>query len=155
MRLPCGIEVARLLSAHSHQTSVVMATIFDDDYHIFEALKAGAHGYLLKDQPRVDLIEKLQGILKGDPPLSPSIARRILRYFSQTVETQAASPLSQREEEVLILIAKGYNCRETSKMLGLSANTVAGYTKSIYLKLNVSSRAEVTLEATRLGLVRA
>lgn len=150
-----GIEVAKLISTCSHQTYIVMATIFDDDFHIFEALKAGAHGYLLKDQPRSVLIEKLKGILKGDPPLSPSIGRRILRFFNTIPQTENVSPLSKREEEVLILISNGYKCSETSDILGLSQNTVAGYTKSIYHKLNVSSRAEAALEATRLGLVKA
>lgn len=148
-----GTDFVRFISATTQQTYIVMATIFDDDHHIFEALKSGAHGYLLKDQPRTDFVEKLQGILRGNPPLSPSVGRRILRYFNQITESDNVSPLSKREEDVLVLIARGYKCKEASEILGLSQNTVAGYTKSIYHKLNVSSRAEAALEANRLGLI--
>ncbi len=149
-----GIDLARDITATSNDTYIVMTTIFDDDKHLFAALKAGAKGYLLKEQPREQLIQRIQGILKGEPPLSPSIARRILTYFQDAQAEKPESCLSKREEEVLTLAAKGYKTKEISKMLEISLNTSAGYLKSIYRKLNISSRAEATLEATKLGLVK-
>ena len=149
-----GIDLARDITATSNDTYIVMTTIFDDDKHLFAALQAGAKGYLLKEQPRTQLIQHIQGILKGEPPLSPSIARRILTYFQDAPVQKSDSCLSKREEEVLTLAAKGYNTKEISKMLEISLNTTAGYLKSIYKKLNISSRAEATLEATKLGLVK-
>ena len=149
-----GIDLARDITATSNDTYIVMTTIFDDDKHLFAALKAGAKGYLLKEQPRIQLIQRIQGILKGEPPLSPSIARRILTYFQDAPVQKSVSCLSKREEEVLTLAAKGYKTKEISKMLEISLNTSAGYLKSIYRKLNISSRAEATLEATKLGLVK-
>jgi DNA-binding NarL/FixJ family response regulator len=149
-----GIDLARDITATSNDTYIVMTTIFDDDKHLFAALQAGAKGYLLKEQPRTQLIQHIQGILKGEPPLSPSIARRILTYFQDAPVQKSDSCLSKREEEVLTLAAKGYKTKEISKMLEISLNTTAGYLKSIYKKLNISSRAEATLEATKLGLVK-
>lgn len=149
-----GIDLARDITAASNDTYIVMTTIFDDDKHLFAALQAGAKGYLLKEQPRTQLIQHIQGILKGEPPLSPSIARRILTYFQDAPVQKSDSCLSKREEEVLTLAAKGYKTKEISKMLEISLNTTAGYLKSIYKKLNISSRAEATLEATKLGLVK-
>ncbi len=150
-----GIDITRIITARHPQTYVVITTIFDDDYHVFEALKAGAHGYLLKEQSRGELVEKLRGILKGEPPLSPAIARKILRHFREQPAMPRETGLTPREEEVLLLIAKGYSLQETAQLLGRSRNTIAGHTRSIYRKLNITSRAEAALEATRLGLIQA
>lgn len=149
-----GIDFIRELSAASPQTYCVVATISDDDRHLFAALQAGAHGYLLKEQPREALLKRLQGILSGEPPLSPAIARRILRHFHHDMATEkAATGLTAREQEVLALLAKGCKRGEVATLLGISANTAAEHVKSIYRKLNVSTRAEATLEAARMGLV--
>ena len=98
----------------------------------------------------------LAGIHAGLPPLSPSIARELLSVFQDEVaedESTAETLLTQREREVLTLIAKGYTVARVAEMLGITRNTAAGYVKVIYRKLNISSRAEATLEATRQGLV--
>lgn len=149
-----GIELVRTLNEHSPQTYTVIATIYDDDDHLFAALQAGAQGYLLKEQPRARLLEQLQGIMSDEPPLSPAVARRILRHFQTEAgcsEEEAA--LSEREREVLTLVAKGLSRSDISELLGITANTAAGYIKAIYRKLNISSRAEAVLEAVRMGLV--
>lgn len=132
----------------------VVTTVFDDDAHLFPALSAGAAGYLLKDEAVDALAQRLRGIVEGQPPLSPSIARRLLRHF-QPPPAPSAQTLSPRESEVLRLIAKGYSVPEAAELLGLTKHTVAGYVKDIYRKLDVGSRAEATLEASRRGLIRA
>lgn len=150
-----GVDFIRTLKEKSPETYVVVATVFDDDEHLFPALEAGAEGYLLKDLSNEEFINNLSGIIKGEPPISPSIARKMFRYFHKPAQ-QTAKPesgLSARETEILSLIAKGLNRNETAKALNISPNTVASHLKTIYSKLNVSSRAEATLEALRLGLV--
>lgn len=150
-----GIDIIREIAQSSPETYVVVATIFDDDQHIFEALQAGAHGYLLKEQQQEQLLARLQGILDGEPPLSPAIARRILRHFHSTADSEPQSMLTDREKEVLTLIAKGMSRSDISRLLGITVNTAAGHIKNIYRKLNICSRAEAALEATRLGLLRS
>ena len=151
--LPDGSGVALIgeILADNPQCSCVMTTIFDDSEHLFAALKAGAEGYLLKDETADVFSQRLLGILAGQPPLSPSIARRMLTFFrpQQTLETH----LTPREKEVLTLIAHGYSVRNAAESLHLSHHTVADYLKDIYRKLQVNSRAEATLKAIDLGLV--
>lgn len=150
-----GTELIKALRASDPGVVTVVTTIFDDDSHLFAALKAGADGYVLKDQSRGQLLDMLAGIHAGQPPLSPSIARKLLKVFQEPKQTAAdpESQLTSREQEVLTLIAKGYTVGRVAELLGITRNTAAGYVKSIYRKLNVSSRAEATLAATRQGLI--
>lgn len=158
-----GIELIEDILRHSPATLCIVASIYNDDHHIFPALRAGARGYLLKDQPITSIVDALNGIYAGQPPLSPAIARRMLSYFqpSQPKPGHRPSPVSQavpapalteRETEVLRLIAKGMTQAETARLLGISVHTVAGYVKDLYRKLNVSSRAEAALVARDIGL---
>ena len=148
-----GVSVIEHLARIAPETLCVVTTIYDSDEHLFPALKAGARGYLLKGQEKELFIERLTGIAHGEPPLSPSIARRLLRHFS-AVPTVTEHTLTKRETEVLTLIAKGLKLTEVSTMLTISHHTAAGYVKEIYRKLNISTRAEATIEATRLGLIK-
>jgi DNA-binding NarL/FixJ family response regulator len=150
-----GLAVIAALRRRSPATAAVVTTIFDDDAHVFPAMQAGAQGYLLKEQPREQFIAGLQGILRGEPPLSPAIARRMIAHFnSGGPERMPEVALTPRETEVLRLVAKGFTQLEIAGHLGLSRHTVVDHVKSLYRKLNVSSRAEAALEATRRGLVR-
>lgn len=149
-----GLEVINAIRRQTPATYCVVATIFDDDQHLLQALQAGAHGYLLKEQPKEQLLTNLQGILNGEPPLSPQVARRIIRYFHTPAEEQHFNELSKREVEILTLVAKGYNRNEIAEALSISAYTVASHVRSIYKKLDISSKSEATLEAIRLGLIR-
>jgi DNA-binding NarL/FixJ family response regulator len=163
-----GIDVIRGINRDSPATYCVVATIFDDDDNIFTALQAGAQGYLLKEQPAEELTRNLQGLIRGEPPLSPAIARKILRHFQSSGQSSgqssAQSPaqtpqptaddLSKREKEILALVAKGLKRGDIGPLLGISPHTVATHVKTIYSKLNVTSRAEATVAALRLGLVK-
>jgi DNA-binding NarL/FixJ family response regulator len=150
-----GVDVVAALRESQPDVQSVVVTIHDDDEHLFPALQAGAFGYVLKEQPREHFIEQLSRISQGEPPLSPSIARRVIAYFAAQARPQAnAMPrvqLTDRESEVL-LVAKGYTLPEIGIQLTLSRHTIADYVKQIYRKLNVSSRAEAALEAQRMGL---
>src|SRR5580765_5161043 len=157
-----GVDVVTALREAQPEAQSVVVTIHDDDDHLFPALQAGAFGYLLKEQSREQLADQLKRISQGEPPLSPSIARRVIQYFAAQAKNQAreAQPLmpgvtlTERESEVLLRVAKGFTLPEIGVQLNLSRHTIADYVKQIYRKLNVSSRAEVALEAQRLGLFR-
>jgi DNA-binding NarL/FixJ family response regulator len=159
-----GVKVVRALRDRQPEAQSVVVTIHDDDDHLFPALQAGAYGYLLKEQPRDQLMDQLQRISQGEPPLSPSIARRMISYFSAQANRPTYAPtvdhlmpnvqLTEREREVLLRVAKGFTLPEIGVQLSLSRHTIADYVKQIYRKLNVSSRAEAALEAQRLGLFR-
>ncbi len=148
-----GVELIRDLAPRGCQC--VVTTIYADDHHLFPALRAGACGYLLKDQPGDKVVHALRGIVAGEPPLSPVIAQRLLRVFGAPANPaeRIDARLSNRERETLTLIAKGFRLPEVAAQLGVSRNTAAGFIKAIYRKLDISSRAEATLEATRMGLV--
>jgi DNA-binding NarL/FixJ family response regulator len=155
-----GVEVVASLREKQPDTQSVVVTIHDDDEHLFPALQAGAFGYILKEQAREQIAEQLQRMSQGEPPLSPSIARRVISYFAahnQPREQPLNLPgvaLTERENEVLLRVAKGFTLPEIGVQLGLSRHTIADYVKQIYRKLNVSSRAEAALEAQRLGLFK-
>ncbi|HVK99078.1 MAG TPA: response regulator transcription factor [Dongiaceae bacterium] len=148
-----GTDLIPHARAYQRELMVVMTTVFDDDQHLFEALRAGAQGYLLKEQSQEELVTKLRGIHTGEPPLSPGIARRMLAYFNP-LQTHRDPLLSPREQETLTLLAKGFSTKELARLLDISDHTAAGYVKNIYRKLNVTCRAEAALEAVRMGLVR-
>ena len=147
-----GIELIDELNLKHRGVMSIVTRIFDDDTHLFSALGAGASGYLLKDQSRDELTGMLKRIVDGQPPLSPAIARRLLSFFNPR-EDATPVHLTAREKEVLGLIAKGFSTPKVADLLGISNNTAAGYVKSIYAKLNISSRAEAAMEASRRGLV--
>ena len=154
-----GLDLLRALPAAAPGCIAVVTTIYADDAHLFPALRAGAAGYLLKDEPRERLESALRGILAGEPPLSPSIARRVLRTFAEAASAPAQAAeedahLSPRERETLMLIGKGYKLPEVAEALGITRTSAATYIKTVYRKLAISSRAEAALVANRLGLVQ-
>jgi DNA-binding NarL/FixJ family response regulator len=171
-----GMKVIEALRQRLPDCQVVVSSVFDDDAHLFGALRAGATGYVLKDEPVESLAALLRGIVAGQPPLSASIARRLLRHFNSAASAPMATSqptasswpsslsgsgadsetesLTQRETEVLKLSAKGYSAPQIAELLNISRHTVSGYLKDVYRKLRISSRAEATLEAARRGYVR-
>jgi DNA-binding NarL/FixJ family response regulator len=148
-----GMELIRALHGNQPDCYVVVATIYDDDRNLFAALKSGAKGYILKDQDRERIASYLQGIRKNQPPLSPASSKRLIDHFNSKADALAEAHLTPREIDVLCLIGKGYSVEDAATMLQLSSDTIKGYVKTIYTKLGVSNRSEVTLEAIRLGLI--
>jgi DNA-binding NarL/FixJ family response regulator len=160
-----GVDFIRCCRQRYPESQLVVATMYDDDMHLFPALQAGANGYLLKDDPQTQIATALEGIVKGVPPLSPQIAQRMLGYFQQggsgardvwkrdLPETAQASRLSEREREFLLVIGNGYKTAEAADMLGVSYHTAAKHIKNIYAKLGISSRAQAVQEAIRMGLI--
>ena len=146
-----GLDLIRHLRRQTDQTYIVVASIYDDDEHLLDALRCGANGYLLKDEPPEQLVELLQDISESRPPLSNRALEKVVAHFNKQSRDQVY--LTGREEDVLRLVAKGYNVNESAEMLGLSTNTVKGYLKTVYSKLGISSRAEATAEAIKRQLI--
>jgi len=152
-----GLDIIREIDRRHGGIVPIVTTIYDDDQHLFDAIAAGAQGYLLKDQHPDMLVQYLHRIDGGEPPLSPSIAQRMLKHFArlkpQAVPDEAgAGTLTAREIDVLRLLGRGLRVAEAARVLGLTPHTIAGYVKNIYRKLNISSRAEAAIEASRRGL---
>lgn len=153
-----GIDIIREINRRHPRIIPIVTTIYDDDGHLFEAIAAGAQGYLLKDQHPDMMVEYLHRIDGGEPPLSPSIAQRMLQHFARLQphaprdDAAGAEELTAREMDVLRLLGRGLRVTEAARVLGLKRHTIAGYVKNIYRKLNISSRAEAAIEAVRRGL---
>ena len=145
-----GIDLLIRLAKEQPDCLKVMSTIFDDDQHVFSALRKGAKGYILKDQSKQELSQMLCGISKGHYPISPAIANKLLHFFQPTPKD---NQLTNRETEVLTLVAKGFSVPKVAQLLSIKPNTCYGYVKDIYRKLNINSRSEAALAATQLGLI--
>jgi DNA-binding NarL/FixJ family response regulator len=154
LRLPDGdgMELIRALRSRQPDCQVVVATIYDDDKNLFAALKAGAQGYILKDQDKDKIISHLLGLQQNRPAISAATSRRLISHFNQQGSELSQYRLTTREHEVLVLLSKGYTIEQTADALNIAVETVRGYVKSLYGKLGINNRAELTLVAVRLGL---
>ncbi|MBK6866060.1 MAG: response regulator transcription factor [Ideonella sp.] len=185
LELPDGNGMELLAELARYPATKIVTTLYSDDDHLFPALQCGADGYLLKEDRFEVLVEELQKIVRGQPPLSPAIARRLLTHFrhgpggagaAQSGEAdnrvaplsglQSSRPmplgrgapldherLTPRESEVLTYLSKGFTIKEIANLMGIKWFTVNDHIKSIYKKLNVSSRAEAAVLASKQGLV--
>ena len=178
LELPDGNGMELLAELSQYPATKIVTTLYSDDEHLFPALQCGADGYLLKEDRFEVLVEELQKIVRGQPPLSPAIARRLLTHFRQGrasaspsalnapsgFQSSRPSPvehpapndhdrLTPRESEVLTYLSKGFTIKEIANLMGIKWFTVNDHIKSIYKKLNVSSRAEAAVLASKQGLV--
>jgi len=137
-----GIDCVRQLRIQSPQVQIIMLTIEEDSDRVFESLAAGATGYLVKNVPPTSILEAIQEVHRGGSPMSSQIARMLVQSFHKT---RSAVPvreaLTDREEEILGLIARGYRSKEVAEELGISVQTVETHLRNIYDKLHVRSRA--------------
>lgn len=152
-----GIELIREIKQQHPEVEIVVTTIYDDNVHLLDAMAAGAHGYLLKDRDAEELVTQLRGLDRGEAPISPSIARRILDQFRihaglKRTPLNDAPPLTERETEVLRLIGRGLTLSEAGAILKIGSQTVASHVKNIYRKLGIATRAEAALEAAKRSL---
>lgn len=155
-----GIEATRRILTHSPEAAVLVLTMFDDDDSVFEAMRAGARGYLLKGSAGEDAIRAIRVVSTGEAIFSPAIARRLMQYFGEKPQSvqpsrRAAQPfpeLTEREREVLGLLAQGLTNAAIAERLVLSAKTVRNHVSSIFSKLQVAGRAEAIIMARDAGL---
>ena len=147
-------DYMRSLRAYSPETIYIVASNIEEDKDIYLALKAGAKGYLLKDKEQDQILKHLLNTLDGKPTVAPAIAYHLLGYFHQQPNFDNEVQLSDREGEILKLIATGLKRAEVARTLNISLNTVSTHLKAVYSKLNINNRAEATLEALRRGLIK-
>lgn len=162
-----GIEITRKLKASHPKIEVLIFTTFDEEAQVLEAVRAGASGYLLKGTPKERLVEAMIEICTGGTVIQPSLARALLKQFKAPSAPSPATPapsaplreepagkqLSEREHEILTLIAKGVSNPEAAQMLGVSRATIRTHLEHIYKKLDVTNRVEAVTEALRKGLI--
>ena len=152
-----GLEAARRIRQAVPSVRIVMLTISEEDQNLFEALKAGAHGYLLKSVEPEELFRTLRGIVRGEAFLTPSMATKLLDEFTRRTGAEPARPagrMSPREREVLELLTRGAVNKEIAAALRISENTVKNHLKSIMEKLHAENRVQVVAYALRRGLVK-
>lgn len=156
-----GVAATRAIKQELPEVNVLTLTTFDDDERVFEALKAGSSGYLLKDTPSKQLVEAIRAVSSGQSFLQPSIASKVLAEFSRLTEPRAVAkavvvlrePLSQREEEVLIWMSRGCSNKEIATNLSLAEGTVKNHVSNVLGKLGVLDRTQAALMARDLGLL--
>jgi DNA-binding NarL/FixJ family response regulator len=142
-----GVECTAALKPGMPETQFLIYTVCDDSEHVFEALKAGAVGYLLKDSKPEELVAGLREVANGGSPMTGEIARKVISSFHRTAPLGTElEKLTHREEEILELFAQGLLCKEAAARLGISLETVNTHRKSIYRKLQVRSRTEAVVK---------
>jgi len=152
-----GLDVVRFAAARYPACDILVISIFGDEANVLAALEAGARGYLLKGSLQRDIVLDIRDIRNGGSPLSPIIARQLLKRLQPAPPSACAEEetrLSPRESEILNAISRGFSYAETAAMLGISVGTVHTFLKRIYRKLAVHSKTEAVFEANRLGLIR-
>jgi DNA-binding NarL/FixJ family response regulator len=163
LRMPVltGVEATRRLRAAHPEVRVVALTTFDDDEDVFEALRAGALGYLLKDVTPDKLVEAIRAAARGESFLQPSVAAKVVAEFTRLAETQTPTPLteapveelSEREVQVLRLLASGASNKEIAVALNLAEGTVKNHVTNVLGKLGVRDRTQAALQAKALGVI--
>jgi len=149
-----GVEGVRRAKKVSPKTQILMYTVIEDNKLIFEALCAGANGYLLKKTPPQRLLDAVRDVNNGGVPLSSSIARSVLRTFDKHTKTSRQFNLSDREVEVLTLLSNGKSYKQIANELYISIDTVRKHLQNIYTKLHVNCGAEAVAKALRNNIIR-
>ena len=155
-----GIEVTRWVRAHHPQTGVLILTAYDDDPYVMAVLQAGANGYVLKTASPDEIVQAVREVDEGKSALDPAIARKLVSQFtsrpdSVSSELQGYEPLTDRETEVLTLVAKGYTNKAIAVQLSISDRTVQGHLAKIFIKLQAASRTEAVMRAVSFGWITA
>jgi DNA-binding NarL/FixJ family response regulator len=147
-----GIEATRRIVQTSPHIGVIIVTMFEDDDSVFAAMRAGARGYILKGADQEEMLRVIRAVAEGEAHFGPAIAERLMRFFAAPRPLQLFPELTEREREVLTLIAQGYNNADITRKLTISAKTVRNHASNIYSKLQVVDRAQAIIRARDAGL---
>jgi len=148
-----GLEVLKQVKALHPEIKVVILTVSEEEEHLVQAIQSGADGYLLKHLNSNEFLDMIDGLARGEAAITRSMASRLFKHVGTTHETHGGSTLSDREVDVLRLVAAGKPNRVIAKALSISENTVKFHLKNILIKLNVSNRTEAVVVASRLKLI--
>jgi len=149
-----GIDIIRAIQQHSLDTQAIVISGFQDEHQVFSALEAGANGYIHKQDGQQDIVDAILMMVQGGSPISPVIARLMLKKFQPVVTQTLPESLTERQTLILKLISQGFSSREIAEKLDISYYTVTTHIKNIYNKLQVNSRSEAIHEAYKLGLIK-
>jgi DNA-binding NarL/FixJ family response regulator len=144
-----GVECVRQLKKAAPEIQIIMLTVYEDTENIFDALAAGASGYLLKRTTSAELISAIRDVLRGGSPMTAHIARKVVQSFQKSAPAQPAENLSEREQQVLDLLSQGLMYKEIAEKLQISYETVHTYIRRIYEKLRVRTRTEAVAKFLR------
>ncbi|MDX1804294.1 MAG: response regulator transcription factor, partial [Alcanivorax sp.] len=162
LRLPDGdgIDFIRACRQHHPHCKLVVTSIYGDEQHIFPALEAGAHGYLLKEEPQAAIAQALKGLKNNRAPLSASVANNLVTYFNDhrvkphiIHRDEEIADLTERQKQILLAVARGMTTRDIADRLDISIHTASKHVKNIYAKLDIHNRAQATQLAIRTGLL--
>ena len=143
-----GLGAIQLLKEQNPDTQIIMLTIFDDPDKIFRALQSGAVGYLLKNTPLMEIKKSILEAYEGGAPLSPEIARKVVRFFEQP-KSMITNPLTEKEKQIVAGMVDGLSFKMIAANMGNSIDTIKSHTKNIYRKLHVNCKAEVIAKSLR------
>lgn len=149
-----GVEATRRITESHPGIRIIILTMYRQDQYVFEAIKAGARGYLLKDIDEKELIEAIRAVHRGDALINPTLAARLLEEFRRLSQDVVEEELTPGEMDVLRLVAQGLDNKSIARALGLSERTVTNRLSEIYQKLHVASRTQAALVALRRGWAR-
>jgi DNA-binding NarL/FixJ family response regulator len=151
-----GIEATRRILQESPSVRILVVTLFEDEDSVFMALRAGARGYVLKDADEEEVVHAIRAVGKGEAIFSPNVATRVLAYFAASppggAPPQAFPTLTDREREILHLIAQGHPNPSIARQLSLSTKTIGNYVSNIFTKLQVADRSQAIIRAREAGL---
>jgi DNA-binding NarL/FixJ family response regulator len=148
-----GVTSVEMMKRKQPKVQIIMVTVYDDGEHIFDALRAGATGYLLKSSSEQIIVNSIRDVIAGGSPMNSSIARKVVEYFSKTSKSEQEYCLSSREKEILELIIHGFSNNMIAEKIHISIHTVDAHLRNIYEKLQVHSRTEAASKALKEHLL--
>jgi len=151
-----GIQATRMLRSRHPKTKVLVLTTYDEDQWVVDAIRAGASGYLLKDTPRIDLIDAVKGTVRGQTFVDPSIAGKVLAMAAGTMPRpveSSAPDIRPREKQILLLIARGLSNADIAAELYLSEGTIRNYASALFNRIGVTDRTQAAIAALRYGII--
>jgi DNA-binding NarL/FixJ family response regulator len=151
-----GIQATRNVRSRYPKTRVLVLTTYDEDQWVIDAIRAGASGYLLKDTPRIDLIDAVKGTIEGQSFVDPSVAGKVMAMAAGTMPRPLASSapdIRPREKQILVLIARGLSNADIASELYLSEGTVRNYTSTLFSRIGVTDRTQAAIAALRYGII--
>ena len=151
-----GIQATRRLRNRHPETKILVLTTYDDDQWVVDAIRSGASGYLLKDTPRIDLIDAVKGTVAGQSFVDPSIAGKVLAMAAGTmprIPESSVPDIRPREKQILILIARGLSNADIAAELYLSEGTVRNYASALFTRIGVTDRTQAAIAALRYGII--
>jgi len=148
-----GIECVKKITTENSEVKIIMLTVYEEEQKIFDSLRAGASGYILKRSSLQEILSSIKEVVNGGGPMSPVIANKVLNYFNKSGRRSKELNLTTRETEILKELVEGHGYKKISELLFISLDTVRSHIKSIYQKLHVNSKSEAVAKALKENLL--